>query len=99
MRVADGVVLDGAQPEALCGVVGRLFQPAVVEAEGLALAIFQKQLAIVGTLQASQQFAADFVAIKIGTIDQGGGSWAGHAGSNSTGRCLRRGTVFADFEL
>ncbi len=52
MRIADRIVLDGAQAETLRGVVGRLLQPAVVETERLGLAIFEEQLAIVSSLQA-----------------------------------------------
>ena len=52
MRIADRLVLDGAQAEPLRGVVGRLFQPAVVEHQHLGLAVFEEQLAVVGAFKA-----------------------------------------------
>ena len=52
MGIADRLVLHRAQPEALRGVVGRLFQAAIVEAERLGLAIFQEQFAVVGAFEA-----------------------------------------------
>ena len=53
MRIADRLVLDGAQAEALRGVVARLLQPAVVEAKDFGLAIFEKKLAVVGAIEAA----------------------------------------------
>jgi hypothetical protein len=48
MGVADRVVLDGAQAETLCGVVGRLLQAAIIEASAFRLPVLQKQLAVIG---------------------------------------------------
>ena len=61
MRIADRLALYGAQPETLRGVVGRLFQAAVVEDQRLGLAVLQKQLAIVGAFEAAlEQFGDAF---------------------------------------
>ena len=51
MRIADRLALDGAQPEALRGVVGRLLQAAVVEHQHLGLAVFEEQFAVVGAFE------------------------------------------------
>ncbi len=42
MGIADRVVLDRTQAEALRRVIGRLLEAAVVETEPLGLAIFKK---------------------------------------------------------
>ena len=55
MGVADRLVLDGAQPEPLVRVVGRLLQPSVVEQEHLGLGIFEIELAVVGAFEAAGQ--------------------------------------------
>ena len=54
MRIADRLVLDGAQPETLRGVVGRLLEPAVVERQHLGLAVFEKQFAVIGAVEAAR---------------------------------------------
>ena len=51
MGIARGLARDRAQPEALRGVEGGRLQPAVVEGEAFALAVFQEQLAVIGALQ------------------------------------------------
>ena len=51
MRIADRLVLDRAQAEALRGVVGRLLQPAIVEHQHFGLAVFEEQFAVVGALE------------------------------------------------
>ena len=58
MGVADRVVLDGAQPETLVGIVGRLLESAVVEHKHFGLGIFEVQLAIVGTFEAAGEMSA-----------------------------------------
>ena len=58
MRVADRLVLDGAQPETLLGVVGRLLEPAIVEHQHLGLAIFEVEFAVVGAFEAAGEMAA-----------------------------------------
>jgi hypothetical protein len=83
MRIADCVVLHGAQAKPLAGVVGRLLQPAVVEAKRFGLAIFQKQLAIVGPRKPPRDLASDGIAVEIGAVDQGGRGGIGHADSDS----------------
>src|SRR3981081_75130 len=72
MRIADRVVLDRAQAKPLRGVIGRLLQPAIVEHQPFGLAIFQKQLAIVGALKPPRDLAADGIAVEIGAVDEGG---------------------------
>ena len=77
MRVADRLALDGAQPEALRGVVGRLLEPAVVEHQHLGLAVFEEQLAVVGAFEAVGEVLGDARAVEAGAVDQervGGGS-------------------------
>ena len=76
MRVADRLVLDGAQPEALRGVVGRLLQPAIVEHQHFGLAIFEKKLAIVGAVEAARNDLGEPRPVEPGAIDQGGGGIA-----------------------
>ena len=53
MGIADGFVLDRAQPKALRGVIGGVFQAPVIEAKRFGLAIFQEQFAVVGTFEAA----------------------------------------------
>ncbi len=53
MRIADRLVLDRAQAKTLRGVVGRLLQPAVVEGQRFGLAIFEKEFAVVGAVEAA----------------------------------------------
>ena len=71
MGIADGLVLHRAQAKALRGVVGRLFQAAVVEHQRLRLPVFEEQLAIVGAFQAALMMLADLAAVEAGAIDQG----------------------------
>ena len=89
MGVADGVILHGAQAEALRGVVGRLFQPAIVEHQRFGLAVFQKQFAVVGAGQAPRQFVANGIAVEVGAVEQGGCGGIGHEDS-SQGSCSCR---------
>ena len=81
MRIADRVVLYGAQAEALRGVVGRLLQPAVVEHQRFGLAVFQEQLAIIGAGKPARDLVAHGIAVEIGAVEQG--SRGIHAGSNA----------------
>ena len=76
--VADRLVLDGAQAEALAGVVGRLLEPPVVEHQHLGLAIFEEQLAVVGAFEAAGEVAAGVVAVEAGAVEQRDAeSWSG----------------------
>ena len=77
MRIADRLVLDRAQPEALGGVVGRLLQAAVVEHQHLGLAVFEEQFAVVGAFEAVGEVAAGGVAVEAGAVEEGGGG-GGH---------------------
>ena len=70
MRIADRLVLDGAQPEALVGVVGRLLEPAVVEHQHLGLGVFEEQLAVVGAFEAADEVTADVGAVEAGAVDE-----------------------------
>ncbi len=51
MGIADRLVLHRPQAKALRGVVGRLFQAPVIEAEGLGLAVFEEEFAVIGAFQ------------------------------------------------
>ncbi|MGY3404576.1 hypothetical protein ACVWZV_000689 [Bradyrhizobium sp. GM5.1] len=79
MRVADGVVLDGAQAKTLRGIVGRLLQPAIVEHQRFGLAVFQEQFAVVGTGKPARELVANLIAVEIGAVEQGGCGRVGHA--------------------
>ena len=68
--IAHGLVLDGAQPEALRGVVGGLLEPPVVETQHLGLAVFEEKLAVIGAFEAADEMAAGIVTVEAGTIEQ-----------------------------
>ena len=70
VRIADRLVLDRAQAEALRGVVGRLLEPAIVEGQRLGLPVFQEQFAVVGAVQPAADRLADLVAVEAGAVDQ-----------------------------
>ena len=72
MRVADRVVLDRAQAEALRGVVGRLLEPAIVEHQRFGLAVFEEQFAVVGAGKLARHFTTHDVAIQIGAVEKRG---------------------------
>ena len=72
MRIADRLVLDRAQPEALRGVVGRLLQAAIVEQQRLRLAVFEKQFAVVRAFKAALDQAGHFAAVESAAVDQRG---------------------------
>src|SRR6266478_6058303 len=57
---------DRPQAEALCRVEAGAFQLAVVEAQGLRLAVFQEHLAIIGALQGVGGQALDAAAVEPG---------------------------------
>ncbi len=80
MGVADRLVLDGTHAEALRGVVGRLLEPPVVEMQHLGLAIFEKQLAVIGTLEAAGELPAGFIAVQSGAVEQRHGGHDGPQG-------------------
>jgi hypothetical protein len=77
--VADRLVLHGAQSEALRGVVGRLLEPSVVEVQHLGLAIFEKELAVVGAFERAREVRAGILAVDAGAVEQrhGGGRHVG----------------------
>ena len=78
MRIADRLVLDGAQTEPLRGVVGRLLQPAVVEHQHFGLAVFEEQLAVVGAFEPAANDLGEPWTVETGAIDQrngGRGYW------------------------
>ena len=70
MGVADRLVLDRAQAEALGGVVGRLLEPAVVERQHLGLAVFEEQFAVVGAFEAAGEVPAGGVAVEAGAVEE-----------------------------
>ena len=70
VRIADRLVLDGAQTEALRGVVGRLLEPAVVEHQRLGLAVFEEQLAVVGAVEAARDELARRGAVEAGAVEK-----------------------------
>ena len=70
MGVADRFGLHGAQAKPLRGIIGRLLKPAVVEGKGLGLAIFQKQLTVVGGVQALADQLAHLSAVEPRAVDQ-----------------------------
>src|SRR4030081_1832595 len=72
MCVADRVVLHRAQAKTLRGIIGGLLEPAVIEHQRFGLAVFEEQLAIVGTLQAARDLMAYGVAVEVGAVEQGG---------------------------
>src|SRR3984957_319688 len=84
MGIADRLVLDGAQPKTLGRVVGRLLQPAVVERQNFGLAIFEKQLAVVGPIEAARDDFGQARPVEAGTIDEGDGC-RGHGVSSVAG--------------
>ena len=78
MRIAYRFVFDGAQAEALGGVVGRLFQPAIVEHQHFGLPVFQEQLAVVGALEPARDDFGKLRTVQTGAVDQR--NWGrGHA--------------------
>ena len=72
VRVADRLVLHGAQAEALVGVVGRLLEPAVVEHQHLGLLVFEEQLAVVGAFEPAVDQLADADFVEAGAVEEGG---------------------------
>src|SRR5205823_6155858 len=78
MCIADRIILHRAQAKPLAGVVSRLLQPAIVKTQRFGLAIFQKQLAIVGPLKPPRDFATDGITVEIGAVEKGGSGRIGH---------------------
>src|SRR4029078_8751977 len=78
MSIADGLVLDGAQAEALGGIVGRLFQASVVEHQHFRLPIFEEELAVVGAVECALQMPPDLRLIETGTVEEGSRRGTGH---------------------
>ena len=50
MRIANRFAGNGAQPKSLLGVEAAGFQPAIVEHQGFALAVFDEELAVIRTV-------------------------------------------------
>ena len=80
MGVTPRLVDDGAQAKALGGVEGRGLQPTVIEGEALGLAVFQKQLAIIGAGQRVIDDSPDLDRIEAGASIKKlvGGAEVGH---------------------
>ena len=70
MGIAHGLVLDGAQPETLRGVVGGLLETPVVERQHLGLAIFEEELAVIGAFEAVGEMTPGVVAVEAGAVEQ-----------------------------
>ena len=70
MGITDGLVLDGAQPKALVGVVGRLLEPPVVEDEHLRLRIFEIDFTVVGAFQATSEMSARGLTVETGAVEK-----------------------------
>jgi len=70
--MADRIVLHRVRAKPLAGVVGGLLQPAIVKTLRFGLAIFQEQLALVGTRQPPRNLASDSIAVEIGAVEEGG---------------------------
>src|SRR5439155_13599870 len=92
MRIADRIVLHRAQAESLRSVVGGLLQPPIVKTQRFGLAIFQKQLAVVGPLKPPRDLASDGIAVEVGAVEKGGRGEVGHwrSGANRCRPCERR---------
>ena len=73
MGVAGGLSGHHPQAEPLARIIGGCLEPAVVKDEGLALAVFEEQLAIIGAGYGLRQDAAGAVRIDAGGVQQGGG--------------------------
>ena len=78
MGIADRLVLDRAQPEPLGGVVGRLFQPAIVEHQHFGLPVFEEKLAVVGAFKPAPNDLGEPWTVQTGAIDQRNGG-RGHS--------------------
>ena len=70
MRIADGVILDGAQPKALGRIVSRLLEPAVVEDQHFGLAVFEEKFAVIGAIEAAGHDLVDLPAVEAGAVDE-----------------------------
>jgi hypothetical protein len=70
MGVADRLVLYGAQAKALRGVVGRLFEPAIVKHQHFGLAVFEEQFPVVGPFETAGDDLGKPRPVEPGTIDQ-----------------------------
>ncbi len=81
MRESGGFARHGAQAKARLGVVARGFQPAIVEAECLGLAILQIEFAIVRLGQGLRGQALGLFGLKLaGMVEKGAGVCrTGHA--------------------
>ena len=70
MRVAGRLAGNGTQSKPLLGVEIRRLQPAIVEHQRLALAVFEEQLAVVGALDCLGHYRADLVLIAVESLEQ-----------------------------
>ena len=73
MSVADRFVLDRTQTETLRGVVSRLFEPAVIEGQRFGLAIFEKQFAVIGAVEAARDDFGKPRPVEPGAVDERNG--------------------------
>ena len=89
MRIADRLILDRAQAEALRGVIGRLLEPAIVEHQHFGLPIFQEQFAVVGAVEAARDELAHLALVEPGAVDQRGNGWFHGKVSGMTAQQIR----------
>src|SRR5579885_603309 len=73
MRVADSLVLYGAQSKALRSVISRLFQPTIIEGQHFGLAVFQEQFTVIGTVEPARDDFRKARPVEAGTVDKGDG--------------------------
>ena len=66
MGIAGGFAGHRAQAKTLAGVEGGGLQPAIVEAERFALAVFQEQFPVVGALECAVHGFLDFAPVHAG---------------------------------
>jgi hypothetical protein len=92
MGIARALVEDGAQAEALGGVVGGTLEPAIVEGQRLGLAEFEEELAVIRTLERIGNDGLDALAVETGAGEEElvGLAEVGH-GVASFGCGVRRG--------
>ena len=70
MGVARRLAGHGPQPKPLGGIEGGSLQPAIVERETFALAIFQKQLPIIGIIAEFVDQGLDFGALHTVVLEE-----------------------------
>ena len=70
MGVAHRFVGDRAQPESLCRIERGIAQPTVIEGKAFRLAVFEKQLTVIGAGQRVPDDAGDSVAVHTRALEK-----------------------------